>query len=90
MKVELVLKNGKRRKFAAPLAKVLISRGMGQEIPAQVYQTRDMRAATPETTSQVAVDDEKEVSALKAQADKRGIKYHHRAGAAKLRELLEV
>ena len=80
MKVELELKNGKRRSFPAPLAKVLVARGVGRE--PMGYQTRELRAA-PQAQP---VD---ETGALRAELDKRGIKYHHRAGAAKLRELLE-
>ena len=83
MKVELELKNGKTRKFHPQVAKVLVARGMGREMG---YQTREMRAApevTPQTTQDVEAD------ALRAELDKRGIKYHHRAGVAKLRELLE-
>lgn len=82
MKVELELKNGKRREFHANVAKVLVSRGLGREVMG--YQTREMRAAPEAKPSE---DDE--VSALRAELDKRGVKYHHRAGVAKLRELLE-
>lgn len=74
MKVELTLKNGKTRTFHPQVAKVLERKGLG-------YQTREMRAE-----KKPALDD---VEALKAEADRRGIKYHHRAGVAKLRELLE-
>lgn len=79
MKVELELKNGKKRKFHAQVAKVLVARGMGKE--AMGYQTRELRAEAPKPVD--------ELEALKAEADKRGIAYHHRAGVAKLRELLE-
>lgn len=47
MKIELELKNGKRRSFAAPVAKVLMSRGMGKEVP--TYQTRMMTAEAPKS-----------------------------------------
>lgn len=83
MSIELELKNGKRRKFHANVAKVLVARGLAREPAA--YQTRELRAEVPAPAP--VVDDELE--ALKAEADKRGIKYHHRAGVAKLRELLE-
>lgn len=81
MKIELELRDGKRKLFPEPVAKVLIKRGLGK-VPEQVekvatYQTRDMRA------------DESELDALKAEADRRGIHYHHRAGVVRLRELLE-
>jgi hypothetical protein len=78
MKVELELKNGKNRKFHPEVAKVLVARGLGKELG---YQTRELRAEAPKAPDELA--------ALKAEADKRGIKYHHRAGVAKLRELLE-
>lgn len=83
MSIELELKNGKRRKFHANVAKVLVARGLAREPGG--YQTRELRAEVPATVP--VVDDELE--ALKAEADRRGIKYHHRAGVAKLRELLE-
>lgn len=76
MKVELTLKNGKTRAFHPMVAKVLERRGLG-------YQTREMR---PEPVQVKREDDE--IDSLKAEADRRGIKYHHRAGVAKLRELL--
>ena len=83
MSIELELKNGKRRKFHANVAKVLVARGLAREPGG--YQTRELRAEAPAPAP--TVDDELE--ALKAEADRRGIKYHHRAGVAKLRELLE-
>jgi hypothetical protein len=82
MKVELELKNGRRKAFPAKLAKVLVARGLGSEV--QGYQTRELRAAP---ASQPTEDEE--VRRLRAELDKRDIKYHHRAGVAKLRELLE-
>lgn len=81
MKTELELKNGKRRKFHANVAKVLVARGLGTEV-SMGYQTREMRA-------EPAKAEPDEADALRAELDKRGIKYHHRAGVAKLRELLE-
>ena len=42
MKVELELKNGRRKAFPAKLAKVLVARGLGREM---TYQTREIRAA---------------------------------------------
>lgn len=85
MSIELELKNGKRRKFHANVAKVLVARGLAREPGG--YQTRELRAEVSAPAPVPVVDDELE--ALKAEADKRGIKYHHRAGVAKLRELLE-
>lgn len=82
MSIELELKNGKRRKFHANVAKVLVARGLAREPVG--YQTRELRAELP---APVPVADD-ELEALKAEADRRGIKYHHRAGVAKLRELL--
>lgn len=78
MKVELELKNGRRKAFPAKLAKVLVARGLGREM---TYQTREIRAEAPKAPD--------EADGLRAELDKRGIKYHHRAGVAKLRELLE-
>lgn len=91
MKVELELKNGKRRAFNAQVAKVLVARGIGREVVqeevSQRYMTRDMRCGAPAPVQENPVSDE--LSELKAEADRRGIKYHHRAGVAKLRALLE-
>lgn len=67
--------NGMQRDVRDSVGDALVARRLARPI----YQTRDMRAAEP-------ID---ELSALKAEADRRGIKYHHRAGVAKLRELLE-
>ena len=47
MNVELELKNGKRRKFHPQVENVLIRRGLGVEVKAGAYLTRDMRAAEP-------------------------------------------
>ena len=77
MKVELELKNGSRKAFNQKIAKVLVARGLARE--AMGYQTRELRAES-------VLD---EADRLRAELDKRGIKYHHRAGVAKLRELLE-
>ena len=83
MSIELELKNGKRRKFHANVAKVLVARGMGKEVMG--YQTRELRAEPARSPEPVQ---DSELEALKAEADKRGVKYHHRAGVARLRELL--
>lgn len=81
MKVRVIHKNGREemmpRRFADILAK------MGRV----TYQTRDMqaepvRSASAEATKEIEADN------LRAELDNRGIKYHHRAGVAKLRELL--
>lgn len=92
MSTELKLKNGRCRAFPDAIAKVLVKRGLG------TYLTRDMRAAEPAITApeaaavvaevEVASQAPDDLESLKAQADARGIKYHHRAGVAKLRELL--
>lgn len=93
MKVELELKNGRRKAFPEKLAKVLVKRGVG------AYQTRELRAESPapapEPTAQpqsdgASQDSMSEVDKLRAELDSRGISYHHRAGVAKLRELLEA
>jgi hypothetical protein len=67
--------NGQQREVRDSVGDELIAR----RIARPAYQTRDLRA----------VETVDELSALKAEADRRGIKYHHRAGVAKLRELLE-
>lgn len=48
------------------------------------YQDTPVEEAAP---AEVKKDDELE--ALKALADEKGIKYHHKAGVTKLKELLE-
>ena len=55
MSVELELKNGKRRKFHPQVANVLIRRGLGVEVQAGTYLTRDMRAAEPVRAPAAAV-----------------------------------
>lgn len=79
MKVQLTLKNGKTRYFNPQVAKVLVARGLGTE--AANYQTRELRAEAPKSAD--------DPEALRSELDKRGIKYHHRAGPATLRKLLE-
>lgn len=76
MKIELELKNGRRRSFHPQAAKVLVARGLAKE--PQTYRTRELRAESPD-----------EADVLRSELDKRDIKYHHRAGVAKLRALLE-
>lgn len=80
MKVEVELRNGAVKSLPEKLAKVWIARGLARK--PMGYQTRELRAAP-----QAAPVDE--ADALRAELDRRGIKYHHRAGPAKLRELLE-
>lgn len=93
MKVELELKNGRRKAFNPTVAKVLVARGLACE--AMSYQTRELRATdnakwdAGELGRSEAHAEVDEVETLRVELDKRGIKYHHRAGAAKLRELLE-
>lgn len=93
MKVELELKNGRRKAFPEKLAKVLVKRGVG------AYQTRELRAESPAPAPSPAAHPQAEKSSeesmteadkLRAELDSRGITYHHRAGVAKLRELLEA
>lgn len=80
MKVRVIHKNGREEMMSRRFADILSKMGR------VTYQTRDMQAepARPEP-AKPATD---EAAQLRAELDKRGIKYHHRAGVAKLRELL--
>ncbi len=89
MKVDFTYRNGRVREMQEKHADILQKIGKG------TYQTRELRAAgnrqweaeaLPIRQSPAELD---EVDALRAELDRRGIKYHHRAGVAKLRELLE-
>lgn len=68
--------NGMVRQVSDRAGEYLIGRRLAERV-GQTYKTRDMRASS-------GLDE------LKAEADRRGIKYHHRAGVPKLRELLEA
>lgn len=64
-------------------AKVFVRVGKLRQVErSMTYQTRELRADP-------APRRDDNLEAMKAEADRRGIKYHHLAGAAKLRELLE-
>ena len=70
------LHGGRRDKIDTALADALEKMGLCRRIEERpTYQTRDMRAVS-------------EIDALRAEADKRGLKYHPRIGVAKLRALL--
>ena len=74
------LRGGRREKVESAIADFLEANKAGRRIveaAAPVYQTRAMQAQTPS-----------EIDTLRAALDARGIKYHHRAGVDKLRELL--
>lgn len=77
-----VIKGGAKRDIHPKVAAILIKQGHVREV-GQTYQTRDMRAAVlTDPLAGLALE------ALRDLAAKRGIKFHHRAGEAKLRELL--
>lgn len=86
VKVEMVA-TGKQATLSEAVARLLVKKGKARIVedgaPAKAeltYQTRRMSASdAPEAN---------EVDTLRAEADRRGLKYHPRAGAAKLRELL--
>lgn len=74
------LRGGRREKVDPAIADFLEANKAGKRIveaAAPVYQTRAMQAQTPS-----------EIDTLRAALDARGVKYHHRAGVDKLRELL--
>lgn len=76
------LRGGRREKVEPAIADFLEAHGAGKRIVEQaapVYQTRALQAETPS-----------EIDTLRAALDARGIKYHGRAGVAKLRALLDA
>jgi hypothetical protein len=68
--------NGMQREVRDSIGRVLVKRGLAREVKAAPYLDRQMKP-------------ESEVDRLRAECDSRGIKYHHRAGVPKLRELLK-
>lgn len=72
--------NKMQRTVRPDVGKSLVDRGLAREVKAEPapgrYLDREMKP-------------ESEVDRLRAECDRRGIKYHHRAGVPKLRELLE-
>lgn len=83
MSVEFQFKNGRTKVMSARFADILAKMGKGE------YATREMRAAKnlPGTRGEVDID-ELDIDALRALADERGVKFHEKAGADKLRSLL--
>lgn len=86
-KVYFTYTNGSTREMGEHYAKILNTLGHG------TYSTKDMWAAEKPAVVIVAERTEDNLDALdidglRALADSRGIKYHHRAGADKLRSLL--
>jgi hypothetical protein len=85
VKVELIA-NGRQATLSEAVARLLVKMGKARvvdEAPVMgdlTYQTRRMSASDAPPPS--------EVDALRAEADRRGLKYHPRAGVAKLREVL--
>lgn len=89
MKVIFEHKSGRREPMQRRYAEVLQKLGRG------TYMARDMQAAPvaiapePAPALSPAGDlDDLDVDALRAIADERGIKVHHRAGADKIRAAL--
>ena len=72
--------NGMQREVRDSVGRVLVKRGLAREVKAEPapgrYLDREMKP-------------ESEADRLRAECDRRGIKYHHRAGEARLRELLK-
>ena len=92
MKVTFTHKNGRKQLMPERMARTLQKIGRG------TYLTRDMAAAPVAVApgvvpvappASVAVDlDSMDADALRALADERGVKVHHKAGAEKLRAAL--
>ena len=76
--------NGMQRTVPDAIGQSLIDRNLARSVDGEVpadpapgrYRTRELRP-------------ESDVDLLRAECDRRGIKYHHRAGVPKLRELLK-
>lgn len=76
--------NKSQREVPDGIGQSLIDRNLARSVEGEAqadpapgrYRTRELRP-------------ESEVDLLRAECDRRGIKYHHRAGVPKLRELLE-
>lgn len=69
-----------QRTVRPEVGKSLINRGLAREVKSEPAPGRYLdRQLKPES----------EVDRLRAECDRRGIKYHHRAGEARLRELLK-
>ena len=72
--------NKMQRTVRPDVGKALVDRGLAREVKSDPAPGRYMdREMKPES----------ELDLLRAECDRRGIKYHHRAGEAKLRELLK-
>jgi len=77
--------NGMQRTVPDAIGQSLIDRNLARSVEGEApddpapgrYRTRELRP-------------ESEVDLLRAECDRRGIKYHHRAGVPKLRELLKA
>ena len=72
--------NRMRRTVSPNVGKSLVNRGLAREVKSDPapgrYLDREMKP-------------ESDIDRLRAECDRRGIKYHHRAGVRKLRELLK-
>lgn len=79
MKVEFTFNNGRKRAMTGAQAKLMQRLGHG------TYQTRDLRAAVPQTDLELLT-----LQQLHELAKSRGVKVHHRAGAEKVREALSA
>lgn len=73
--------NRMRRTVRPNVGKSLVNRGLAREVKSDPapgrYLDREMKP-------------ESDIDRLRAECDRRGIKYHHRAGVARLRELLKA
>lgn len=69
-----------QRTVRPDVGKALVDRGLAREVKSEPapgrYLDREMKP-------------ESDIDRLRAECDRRGIKYHHRAGVPKLRDLLE-
>lgn len=72
--------NRMQRTVRPNVGKSLVNRGLAREVKSEPapgrYLDREMKP-------------ESDIDRLRAECDRRGIKYHHRAGEARLRELLK-
>lgn len=72
--------NRMQRTVRPSVGKSLVNRGLAREVKSEPapgrYLDREMKP-------------ESDIDRLRAECDRRGIKYHHRAGEARLRELLK-
>ena len=102
MRIQYVT-NGSFRTVSDVLGQTLVDRKIARDVTpkapaAPILTPIEAEAADPEprnvagyTTRELrpATDSASELDRLRAECDQRGIKYHHRAGVARLRELVK-